>query len=253
MSAVLSWITVIITNLVYTYYEYISLGSQSQGKIFMKTFIYLFLSILIQVFLNMNTMKQLCGRVAIGTVILNTAIPWMLIMGVLLVLLNMPYGVGAGWKSPFSNTIGYILIYSKAKTVINDILKPLDSNVKGEMAQALQYIYKDKSSLINEITPMNFDSFWDKFTKSGLLVSSAGESAKSSLRTLVHTKDAVATFVWITLTSILVQSFVYQRIVSSGCQKTATTMSKSDSKYMRQLQDEAEQETEKQKVYVSRM
>lgn len=253
MSPSLSWILLFVINIAYVYYEYLGLGvsAMTQGQTFLKVFIYLFLSILVQSILNVFTVKNMCnGVVSIGQVIANTAIPWFIIMGVILAILNMPFGVGAGWKSPFANTIGYLFIYSKAKLLVNQMLKPVNSNVSGEMAEALNYIYKDKSALINEITPNNFDGFWDKFSKSGLLASNVSESTKSDLRNLVNIKDAVATFVWITLASVLVQSFVYQRVVSYGCAKTSSTMNTSEQKYLNSLQEESKQASKK--IYVTK-
>ena len=60
-----------------------------------------------------------------------------------------------GWKAPFSNTLGYLIVWlSGVNNSFYKILKQ-DNNEN----KLLQMVYKDPSIMINEITPENFDLF----------------------------------------------------------------------------------------------
>ena len=60
-----------------------------------------------------------------------------------------------GWKAPFSNTLGYLIVWLAG--VNNSLFKILKQD--NNQNQLLQMVYKDPSTMINEITPENFDLF----------------------------------------------------------------------------------------------
>ena len=210
-------------------------------------FIYLIVLMLVQIATNRVAIISLCGSVDMGRVILATVIPWTAIFGILIMLLN----VFPGWKAPFSNTIGYLMIRGDASEIIPKIFKgKMTADKSGEFAQALEYIYDDQSLLINEITPMNFDSFWDKMTRSNLIRDTAQiDTYKQKLRNLVKLKELTATGIWYLLAGLLVTSFSYQNMVSAKCEKSMTEMKKGEQSHKEQLKSEEE---ESRKIYRSR-
>ena len=60
-----------------------------------------------------------------------------------------------GWKAPFSNTLGYLIVWLAG--VNNSFFKILKQD--NNQNKLLQMVYKDPSTMINEITPENFDLF----------------------------------------------------------------------------------------------
>ena len=60
-----------------------------------------------------------------------------------------------GWKAPFSNTLGYLVVWLAG---VNSSFFKILKQDKGQN-QLLQMVYKDPSTMINEITPENFDLF----------------------------------------------------------------------------------------------
>ena len=66
-----------------------------------------------------------------------------------------------GWKAPFANTLGYLLLkLSGIERLMRDILVPEDK-ASQELKPSIRQIYRDQSLLVNEITPQNFEQFWD--------------------------------------------------------------------------------------------
>lgn len=210
-------------------------------------FIYLIVLMLVQVATNTVAIRTICGQIDMNRVILATVIPWTAIFGILIMLLN----VFPGWKAPFSNTIGYLMIRGDASEIVPKIFKgKMTADKSGEFAQALEYIYDDQSLLINEITPMNFDSFWDKMTKSNLIRDTAQiDTYKQKLRNLVKLKDLIATGIWYLLAGLLVTSFSYQNMISAKCEKSIVEMKKGEQSHKEQMEKE---QKETRKIYSTR-
>ena len=80
---------------------------------------YLILMIILMYYVNQNIMNEKCGFTTNSVVFKATFLPWVLIFGVVMaVLIAAP-----GWKSPFSNTIGYMFVkMSGGEKALLDIL-----------------------------------------------------------------------------------------------------------------------------------
>ena len=116
------------------------------------TVVYLAIILFIQLYVNYQNAKDKCGGTPQLVASINyTAIPNLFIFGALiLILMLMP-----GWKAPFSNTIGYLIVWIAG--VNNSFFKILKQD--NNQNKLLQMVYKDPSTMINEITPENFDLF----------------------------------------------------------------------------------------------
>ena len=116
------------------------------------TIVYLAIILFIQLYVNYQNAKDKCGGTPQLVASINyTAIPNLFIFGALiLILMIMP-----GWKAPFSNTLGYLFVWIAG--VNNSFFKILKQD--NNQNKLLQMVYKDPSTMINEITPENFDLF----------------------------------------------------------------------------------------------
>jgi len=238
MSSLVGTITFVLVTLAYFFIRY---KSNNVQVLTLMPWVYLILMILVNVAFNISTMNTLCGSSNMTMILTSTILPWILIFGFLVALLN----AFSGWKEPFSNTIGYLLIGNQAKRLMSEILINKQSANK-DIAQSLEYIYNDKSALINEFTPENFDMVFEKLQSSGIFQSNVNEY-KENLRDLINIKDLIATGVWYLLAGFLVQSYGYYTVVSSGCPKTKTQMKLNERKYLNQLKQTGEKE---KKIYV---
>ena len=122
--------------------------------------------------LNVWAIIEKCGGSAsqnIGVAAFFTILPWTLIFGVVIaVLIIFP-----GFKSAFSDVIGYFYISDKAHTLFSQMLA-----IKGDFKNIIQNADSDKKDgltstadaliklcgnigiLINQIVPSNFDDYW---------------------------------------------------------------------------------------------
>jgi len=170
---------------------------------------YLVLVIGAQLMININNSKELCnGAPQVVTAMIYTIIPNFLILGLIMMLLT----ILPGWKAPFSNTIGYFFVYMAGiNNVFTDLLR-----TKG--SELVQKIYDNKSIIINEITPFNFDMFLSTMNKDHLLKSGyKNKDAFHKLWGYVVAKDSIAEFVWIFLTGALVISTTYNALLEITC------------------------------------
>jgi hypothetical protein len=212
--SILSLILFIILTLAYSIVKYF-IDSKAV------TIVYFALIFISQFSLNVALTNQICGFTQPALAFTTTIFPWSIIFGSLSVLFMM----FPGWKSPFSNTFGYLAArVGGIKDAFNAILPSKVSN------KALQAIYEDNSLIINEITPTNFEDFLSKMQTSGMLLEKVSDEAKERLFKLVRLKDIVSEFVWYLLAGILISSITFSYISNSKCKRSA--------EYMKQQHDE---------------
>ena len=181
------------------------------------TIIYISIVIMVMVYFNTAAIKDKCGPDANSSylVFLTTFFPWLSIFGMLYTfLLVMP-----SWKSPFSNTFGYIItIYfmqGKSK-----LLSLIDNNSKDA---ALTTVIKDNASnIINDYGPENIGklkilSKVQKIFKEYKQEDKASRSKYNDVARLIIMKDYIAEFVWYILTGILVINMTTNFILEQNC------------------------------------
>ena len=210
--------------------------------------IYLLLILVTQLGLNISYLATKCGgsmsKNAIIAII-YTFVPWLLMFGVLIaVLLIFP-----GFKSVFSDVIGYYVVYSSANEIfskilmdnsINDAMKNSDESTRKEMQSAAELIMKmvgNKSVLINELNPDNFMKLWD--TLKPLMVSNyySDQIIKQELLDLVSLRDNIGEGFWYLYTGILISSIVYYNLSSSGCVKDVATLKQEQEDYLKKQEE----------------
>jgi hypothetical protein len=183
----------------------------------------------------------------IGAAALLTFFPWALIFGVLIVVLT----IYPGFKSAFSDVVGYFYISSSANKVLTELLidkdiqKKLDSDAsateeqKVGMQQAADAIIKicgNNSILINQIVPSNFNSYWNilKPLMKTKYQTDSDETAdiRNKLFDIVVTRDNVGESMWFMYTGILITSIIQLKMTTRGCVTNPKTMEKNYQEFL---------------------
>jgi len=214
--------------------------------------IYFLAILVIQFIVNTYVITQTCG----GNITQNmsasgifTFIPWTLIFGAVIVVLVLY----PGFKSAFSDVIGYFYVASSANRLLTELLvnKDIQKNIdadssttpqqKAAMQQAADMIIKicgNTSILINQIVPSNFVEYWNILTP--LMKSqyqNGGPEAnekRNQLFELVVTRDNVGEAMWYIYTGLLITSIVQLKISTRGCVVDPAQMAKNYQNYVTQ-------------------
>jgi hypothetical protein len=217
--------------------------------------LYLGVVVVIQLILNVTYLMSKCGGSLdknIGAAALFTFIPWILIFGVMLaVLIIFP-----GFKSAFSDVLGYYAVAGSANDIfgsiligtdINDMIeKTNDTTKKNELTHAAEAIMKicgNKSILINQMNPDNFLDIWS--TLKPLMNPGIYENTEIQTRllNLVSLKDNIGEAFWYIYTAILISSIVYYNLATRGCVKSVDQIKADHDAYVQQ-QEEADKQKE---------
>jgi hypothetical protein len=229
--------------------------------------LFLLIVICTQLGLNITYLIDKCKGSAgknVGAAVIYTLIPWLLIFGVMMALI-MAF---PGFKSVFSDVIGYFFISKSANNLLSEILKDtnIDDAIKDagtpDEKQKLQYaaeaimkICGNKSILINQMFPDNFISIWDKLEplmKTGMYDAGFGidpktgnpgtEPRKQQLLDLVVYRDNVGETFWYVYTAILVSSIVYYNLDTRGCVKDVNSIKAEYDEYTKEQEEVEKQE-----------
>ena len=175
MNGYINLIVFILTTILYFYslkpaitYETVEEPPSQKGLA-----IYALIVILTQFGLNVSAIIEKCGGSAsqnIGVAALFTFLPWTLLFGVVIAVLIMY----PGFKSAFSDVVGYFYISSTAHNLFSEMLaikEDINSKIEGEpdsvdkpalksTADALIKLCGNIGILINQIVPDNFKDYW---------------------------------------------------------------------------------------------
>ena len=250
-SSYLNILTFLLTTLFYYLaikpsltYDIISQPKQYQdytSNSYMYLAIYLLLVIVIQFIVNSSIISSTCGGSItenMGAAGIFTFLPWVLIFGVLIVILT----IYPGFKSAFSDVIGYFWVSNSASKLITELL--VDPNIQTKIdadntltiekkeamqsaADAIVKICGNTSVLINQIVPENFNSYWNILTplmKPKYQVESAEtNNVKKELFDIVVTRDNIGESMWYMYTGLLITSIVQLKITTRGCASNPKT------------------------------
>ena len=216
--------------------------------------IYLLLVMVIQFIVNASIISTTCGGSIsenMGAAGVFTFLPWTLIFGVLVLVLT----VYPGFKSAFSDVIGYFYVSSSANKLITELL--IDKDVQNKidndntmtqekkeaMQSAADTIIKicgNVSVLINQIVPENFNDYWKILTPlmKAQYQNNTPETLakKKNLFEIVVTRDNVGEAMWYIYTGLLLTSIVQLKITTRGCASNPKTM---EQNYQKFLEEEA--------------
>jgi hypothetical protein len=212
--------------------------------------IYVLLVIVIQFMINTSLITTKCGGNVtdnIGAASLLTFFPWALIFGVLIVVLT----IYPGFKSAFSDVVGYFYISSSANKVLTELLidkdiqKKMDSDASAteeqkvglqQAADAIIKICGNNSILINQIVPSNFNSYWNilkpLMKKKYQTDSDETDDIRNQLFDIVVTRDNVGESMWFMYTGILITSIIQLKMTTRGCLTNPKTMEKNYQEFL---------------------
>jgi hypothetical protein len=115
----------------------------------MLTIIYVCILVIGSYFINTTVSKALCNSQAVRwtDILLATLLPWIIIFFSLFMILK----IFPGWITPFSNTVGYLVIsILGVETTLTNILNS-NVDVGDDLAKAIANITHNKSNFINQI------------------------------------------------------------------------------------------------------
>lgn len=203
--------------------------------------IFILLLVLGLYFINMSTIKNLCGSdddnyiipyKKVGTI---TFIPWIIVFGTIFFLLEL----FPGWVRPFSNTIGYFIInFLGVESELKKYLKDA-SDIEGNknLGTAIEFLNKNTSMFINEFPSdgAGFDKSFEQLQKSDALKSakSLGDSnvslddLKIFLKKMIKIKHTIGKGVWYILAGTVVSSISYNILLDIECQKSREKVTRS--------------------------
>jgi hypothetical protein len=143
----------------------------------MLTIIYVCILIIGSYFINTTVSKALCNSQAVRwtDILLATLLPWIIIFFSLFMILK----IFPGWITPFSNTVGYLVIsILGVETTLTNILNSND-NVRGDLAKAIANITHNKSNFINQIdiNKTTFLNFINDLIKAEIIILKKSDKA----------------------------------------------------------------------------
>jgi hypothetical protein len=235
--------------------EDISSESGFMNKTMFSLTIFVVLVFIGQFFINILFLYQKCGSndtLSIGVAFFYTFFPWFFIFIVMIgVLFIFP-----GFKSAFSDVIGYYVISSEAHKIFSSLL--IDTSIKKELskvpdslqkndlsdaAEAIMKICTDKSILINKINPVNFMLIWDQLQP--LMKSTLDEATKADYKNklwdLVVLKDNIGEGIWYIYCGILISSITFLSLSTRGCSKSLASINADQEAYNKQIAEQQKQ------------
>lgn len=180
-------------------------------------------------FINTNISKAMCGSQEIDwlNILFITLLPWLIIFIVLYFLLE----IFPGWVTPFSNTIGYLVVtLLGVETKLEDMLNEVTYNKDRELVKAIGNIQSNKSKFINQFNekPQEFREFIIKLgnveiIKNDYKLNDQGYDCDKKLADiykLVLLKHVIGKLFWYILAGVLISSITYSFIINLTCNKT---------------------------------
>ena len=212
----------------------------------MLTIIYVCILIIGSYFINTTVSKALCNSQAVrwNDILLATLLPWIIIFFSLFIILKL----FPGWITPFSNTVGYLVInILGVETTLTAILNKTN-DASGNLVKAIANITHNKSNFINQIdiNKKTFLIFIDDLIKAQIIIlekpiaeagAAAGAAAGAdndirinpdiqNLYKLLVIKNVIGQITWYILAGVLVSSVSYNYIINMSCDKSLEEITK---------------------------
>ena len=202
-----------------------------------------------QYYINVKNTYIKCGVSQVFHAAIYTFIPNILIFGLLVTILD----VFPGFLKPFSNTIGYFIMYwfFGISDTFNKML------ISKNKSKYILQVYDNNSLMINEITTGpkgNIVDFVNHAAAPGpdRLFNSNYKKSLPDLFNLVVIKNLIAKFIWYILVGGLVISTSYNSIVNMECRRDSETQKQLDAADKKR-QEKIEKELKKQKNVKSKV
>lgn len=219
--------------------------------------IYFGFIILSQYVLNTAYILNTCGGDTISNFVngfLITFMPWVFIFGIMLVILT----IFPGFKSAFSDIIGYFIVAKSANDVLSELLvdKQVDVALQNttdgstselrKSAESIMKLYSNKAILINQIVPENFDETWQTLKplmKPGV-DTDPNELLKSRLLDIVVMRDNIGEACWYLYTAIVIISYTSYKLSMQDCQQNIWDIERESKKRQSEYKKEIKKEND---------
>lgn len=222
--------------------------------------IFVLITLCSQFIINVAYLNSKCGSNPANTfsAFKYTFVPWLFIFGVLIATLF----IFPGFKSAFSDVIGYFIVAGKANDIFAELLVNTEANTP-ELASAAEAIVKicgNKSVLINKLNIENFGDLWNilnplkkpEFQAINGIDPDAAKSIKQSLLDVVVLKDNVGEALWYIYSAILISSIVYYNLAVKGCVQDINQIKQQHDDYIKQQEaNQKQQEIASQVQYTN--
>jgi hypothetical protein len=276
-NSILNIITFVLTTAFYYLLlkptlTYDIMNDQEQYKSYTKSYynslgIYLVLVLVVQFIINITLVAAKCGgslKTNMATAAIFTFFPWVLIFGIVMIVLVMY----PGFKTAFSDVIGYFYVSSSANHLLTDLL--IDKNIQQQMdesgatlkekedlenaADAIIKICGNTSILINQIVPTNFVNYWsllNPLMKEKYKTDTPETTQKrNDLFNLVVMRDTIGEMMWYLYTGILLTSIVQMKISTTPCYLSPQQMEQNYQDFLdKENQAQSQSATAKSTVY----
>lgn len=186
-----------------------------------------------------------CGNVDFSTVLSYLILPWLVIFGGFIGLLNVyPY-----ISYPFSNTFGYLVAsLSGVNSFLIDFLKsPSDSSVATPTKKNIEKIYEDKSLFLNVFNTSQFEEQFKKF--STLFKNDINGTMKNRLFYYVSMKDSIANYIWYYLMGIVIISYSFMNLSGVRCNYSKAAIENAHNVQKELIKTHLDEKNKPKKVY----
>ena len=189
--------------------------------------VYIFFLVIGSYFINIYISKALCSHsIQWGYISLITFLPWIIIFVSLYFILK----IFPGWISPFSNTIGYIIIglLGVEKTYENIFKTGNEVSGNQELVKAIANMNSNRTKFVNQISTNvdDFNNFLVNMKDAIKIDDPDYEKHKLKLYQLLIIKQFVGKIVWYILAGILISSISYNLLISMACEKSLEEIQK---------------------------
>ncbi len=227
--------------------------------------IYLLLVILVQFFVNSSVIASACGgniTENMGAAGVLTFIPWSLLFGAIIAILI----IYPSFKTAFSDVVGYFVVSSRANTVLTELLVNKDVSTASETlpaeqqnavqktADVIMKICGNASVLINQLTPSNFEMYWNLLRP--LMkpqyqehLNTQVQPLKQELFDITVQRDLVGEIMWYVYTGFIVASLVQLKIATRGCNNNPKTMEANYKKFLEEEERAKQERDNAQQTY----
>jgi hypothetical protein len=184
------------------------------GKQWFWPVLYVMVSIILMYFVNMGVFQDKCGFSNAGIVFKATFLPWVFIFGMMVVIIT----VFPGWKSPFSNTLGYMLA----------LLSPSTSELTNHVKKDLIMVKNDPLLFINQINMSNIEDIEALLLETNVFNiddATIKQQVIVLIQNLVFMKELISEWVWFMLTGFVTISTSYNLLANETCKTSVEQQS----------------------------
>jgi len=201
-----------------------------QKKDLIRSMYFLSTIICLELIVVLITMSSRCSN--ISRAIIYPILIWIFVfLGTKIALLTYP-----GFKSAFSDVIGYSLTYGIKQ---NEYINYLLSN-SPDHSDVVTNIISDKGLLFNSIVPGNFEIIWQSLEPklNSTLTDAEKYDAKQKILNLVVQRDHIGEGCWLLWSGILCIAIVSLYVYSFPCELTPAQVRENKGNYDKQIQED---------------